>query len=922
MPRGGSSLWLRALGAEDRDRQVLGWSGLAFALLQAGSTLSVLALTGRFLGRVGVASIPLVYVILNVLTLGLFLAIGIRGRRAGSGRSLGLWIPGASLGLLVLALAPGAKQEFAILIAYVLAWLYSIVVEMEFWAWLSSRVSVRLGRRLTAGISGAGTLGRLAGASLAMDPMGWRSIGRLLILAAILNALVLPCLARTRMAARRHEEGSDAMPATGGPAPVAPSQVLAEIRSNPMLVRFAVVSFATGVLSGAADYPLAAMAPERYPIEEQLAAFFGTFGVVASLVSVVLQLLLTGWLSGRLTVGASLAIYPLAMAGLGLAGWLHPGFHVAALVRFTQRVAVRVVHSPASLILLNAVPPSLGLGVRSLVASASMSLGFVVSGLAMLAVTPPPLPWVYLGMLAAGLTAAAATVGIDRGYLRTLMASTRSASDQDRRRDLARDARAYLGGSGVGEALLASGREGLTSALEAALIEAQGRPLAPFLVEELVRRGPRTAGKALQILVTAHLPGPVASGLVERWLESGHERLVARAARAAGALGDPGLAPALEACLAPGRGFGPRARIPVAGALLRVATDPECLGRASRILARSGLDPDPSVRRASIEVLGSLGLRSLYRPLVAALSDPDHEVRREAALALGRARLAEGLAGLERAQATEPDARVREEMENARSRIQDARLGEVAGLLESLPERERKRLVRRIGSLRAGDHLRLLAAALRERRPGARAALVACLRDTSDRGLRDALERSLTGNGDEASLRGPEARDPTEPGEGREEPGTLGIDPLLRFLSVRGPGLGGEHPVLELLDRIHEPSHREPLLRFLETWLPRRPAEIGAAELASRTEIACQVVGILTRDREGYRRAYRTAVAGTGRESGAALELVDVSLSDPSLRARLVRCLEALRQRPPAVQEHDQGMGGKAAKGTRTARGK
>ena len=69
----------RALGIEPGDFPLLRWLGLGLFLLNAGGCLAWVALTGRFIAKVGADKMPLIYIALNVVTAGLFLAMAARG---------------------------------------------------------------------------------------------------------------------------------------------------------------------------------------------------------------------------------------------------------------------------------------------------------------------------------------------------------------------------------------------------------------------------------------------------------------------------------------------------------------------------------------------------------------------------------------------------------------------------------------------------------------------------------------------------------------------------------------------------------------------------------------------------------------------------------------------------------------------------
>ena len=95
---------------------------------------------------------------------------------------------------------------------------------------------------------------------------------------------------------------------------------------------------------------------------------------------------------------------------------------------------------------------------------------------------------------------------------------------------------------------------------------------------------------------------------------------------------------------------------------------------------------EPAVRRATIEALSDLGMRSAEAKVAARLADEDEEVREEAASALGEIGSAASAAALEKALG-DPNPRVRSEVLSALSELGGPAATRAASFDEAIPQR-------------------------------------------------------------------------------------------------------------------------------------------------------------------------------------------------------------------------------------------
>ena len=875
---------LAALGVRRRDLALLVALGMAYMMANAGANLGFLALTGRFLGRVGAGRMPWVYVALNLFTMALFMGIAFgSGARRNRDLPLILCATGYVALLVVLVALPQlARNEVAIFLGYLLAWIYTIVVEQEFWVWLSGLLPVRPAKRLTSGVGACGTVGRLLGAFLVTDPLGFDSISGHLLAAAVLTLLVFPFMRFARHLAGQHAEVLGALedPASAEvaaqPRPGV-RQTLEYVWGSRLLRRAALLSFALGITLGTADYPLAVTAQQHFADEEALAAFYGIFGAVTNLLSVLVQFLGSSFLVQRLPLRVTLALLPASMLGVGVLGCLHPGFHLAAAARFTQRMGVRVVQTPACLTLFNPIPGRFAVGARALAYSVAISAGFTVAGLGMLLFQggEAPLVWVFGALAASGLLGMVAAQGADGAYLGALLAATRAQGDERDRETALAAAIAYAGGSSEAPVLLAAGDPQLRASVEEAVARVGQGDFHETLVDSLAQAGPEVAVAAQERISRSHLPGPVSRGLTRICLEHGDQELLRRALRAVGSLEDPGSAPLLVELAASGE-VPPTALPRVYEALLRCAVEREHLLRGVTGLRRALVSSDPAVRVATVRVLGRMGMDVFGGALLGALDDPDLGVATEAARALEWARLPGTREALEaRLERTAP-GELRDELLRTVESLRNPHLDQVALRLGSFRSRERKRLAQTMNVLGTGRTLPLVAKALEIEWAPARAAVVRTLTEVEEEDFHAVVERALDG------------------AEGRGSGPCLG--PLLEFVGQTLPS--EEHAVYGLLTRLYRRSQAQTVAAFCEEMLgDLDPVRDPLVELRQRLEVVAFLAGLARGDAQGFREAVAVAAAGSARKASAAIELVETGVPSPSLRARMGRGLEQLRAR-------------------------
>lgn len=856
---------LRGLDAAPRDAALLGWAGGTAFALHAGAVLAWSVLMGRYVARLGGEAMPAVYISVNLFSLGIMLSMA-RGKRQGKSGRPGALAGLSALLLVALGLAPMSWSRPQLFVAFLLSWMYMTLFEIHFWQWLGGITGLRAGRRITAGVGALGTLGRVAGAALATDPLGLGSVERLLVLAAGLTILVPFLLARAEAVAAAHPEapgtsGAEANPGAEDPPRDTPTTIggwLARIAATPLLVRVAVLAAAAGFFKGAADYPLAITAKQAFPNEAEMGAFLGWLGAGVNLTAVVLQLLGTGRMLRRLPLAVAVGLFPagVLLGGLAAAGW--GGFHLAVALRFFQRVTTRAVFVPACVILLAPYPKKESGPARALAYGAAGALGFLVAGAGIpLAGGAPPLAGVYLALALVAVVALVAASGLDRAYLDAL--GDVSGTQGTRHAMALRDP--------LADQLLSSGDAAL---VEVALAQegAEAR-----LVGGVADLDPGSQVLALEALRNAEALPEFSRGLAVRLLSDPRREVRDGAARVVGAGGRSGDTPlaleALEAHRRAGRGS---SALRLAGLVLQLTYRGRDVWGALRVL-RSGLRSSrPERRAAAVRELGRAGHAVFFPDLEAALEDPAPEVVRTAARALARVGRVAAIPVLQaRAQRAEPA--LRGELERALAALGSGALRSVGGLMDRLDAQERRRLAGVLRGLGGEGPLEMLPRVLRVTEPEARHALARFLQAGPSEAALAAVATFLDGAEGE-DLEGASWRSLFACWEeNRIEPS----DPLAELLRALGPG----RPVAKTR-------------RFLRGFVARHLADDPETRIW-RARSLCFFLE-LTPPREGeFLEALQLARQG-GSRGPAARELIEAATRDGVLREATGELLDAIEE--------------------------
>ncbi|MBY0493593.1 MAG: HEAT repeat domain-containing protein [Cyanobacteria bacterium] len=156
------------------------------------------------------------------------------------------------------------------------------------------------------------------------------------------------------------------------------------IRESPYLRAIAALILISALSTTIAGWQFKAIAKEAVPATDDLAMFFGTFNMIAGLMSLLLQLILTARVLRTVGVGPSLFIVPTAML-MGSAGVLLLGTLVAAAALKASDQVLRYSIDKATVELLYLpVPAAHTFRVKSFIDTVVYRLGDAAGGLVVL----------------------------------------------------------------------------------------------------------------------------------------------------------------------------------------------------------------------------------------------------------------------------------------------------------------------------------------------------------------------------------------------------------------------------------------------------------------------------------------------------------------------------------------------------------
>ncbi|HEX2334219.1 MAG TPA: MFS transporter [Burkholderiales bacterium] len=231
---------------------------------------------------------------------------------------------------------------------------FNLFAVSVFWSFMSDIFDTPQAARLYGAIAAGGSCGAIAGPLLAAFLSGTFQHSGLLLLAAALLALTIPCIAMLARWAKAHPRSGDTPPE----APLGGS-ILAGVRAalgSRFLLAICGYLLCYTALSTALYFQQVAIVKEAVPDMNERTRLFASVDLVVNSLTLVLQILAFSRLTAVLTPGWLLAVVPL-ISVVGFI-WLGATPTLAALITFgvARRVGEFAVSKPAREALFTVVP--------------------------------------------------------------------------------------------------------------------------------------------------------------------------------------------------------------------------------------------------------------------------------------------------------------------------------------------------------------------------------------------------------------------------------------------------------------------------------------------------------------------------------------------------------------------------------------
>jgi len=569
-----------------------------------------------FLARVSPRALPWVYVLgsLAVVTAGLAYARLLAQRR------LDRLMPATALlfaaSLVAARLGLGSTGRWLEVALYPWVEVMGAVSVLQFWSFANEAHDSREAKRLFGLIAAGGTLAGVV-SGFAVGALARRVGAENLLWLAAAFLLSAALLSRAAVRAVGPRRWAPRPPAAGTEGPAA---------RDPLVRSLALVAILTFLTTTLVDYQFKSAAAGHFAgSRDELARYFGLVAGGTGLAALALQLAVTPRLLDRLGVAGALAVLPAALA-LGSAGTLAMGGLVAvSLTRAAEQGLRYTVTDGATQLLFVPLPPQRRARAKAFVDGVVRPATIAAAGL-LLAAWPPAWAGAAAPALAALLLSLAwlgALTQVHARYVGLLRERLRK-----RRLDLAGVPRfGDEAARALRRALASSDPADVESAL--ALAGEVAPDLSPEVAPLLSHALPRIRRRACEVLAG-----------------SGAVRLAGEVARLF-ADPDPSVrAAAVSAFCALARDKAVRAVRPFLS-----APEPEVRAAAvAGLIRNAGLDgvllagdalqallasPSAAERVRGVRVLGSIGVRSFYQPVLDLLGDREPAVRRAAIAAAG-----------------------------------------------------------------------------------------------------------------------------------------------------------------------------------------------------------------------------------------------------------------------------------------------
>ncbi len=513
-------------------------------------------------------------------------------------------------------------------IIYVAVEVMGALVLVQFWTLANELFNAREAKRLYGLIGAGGTFANIFIGLLSAKVATTLGTTSLLLMCAALLLFAGAAsfaggrLGRQRLFARAASGKPSVAKRTGGG-----SRVLHDSHLRTVAVLSAVTFFTTTLI----DFQFKVVAAEKMQ-GDALAAYFGYFSAVIGVLALGLQLFGTGRLLNRAGVIGSLAVLPVSLAMGDLALVLFPALWAASMAKGADTLFRYSVNDATTQILYLPVPAQVRVAAKAFIDGVVKPMSIGLAGVALvgyrlfLGGDPYKLAWLSLVLCATWL---AVVLGMRSKYIRSLQENLKH-----RRLDLESARHQVIDGNTnrVLERALASDDEQEVLNALALLPHLEKLELDQRVELLLDHRSAAVRVKALEYY--AHRQTMRFANSVFRRFEDPEPGVRAAAIDAFCAMGRDKAVRSVRPYLADPD---PRIRSAAVTGMIRFGGLDGVLVAAEALKALIE-NADPVMRQHAARVLGAIGVRNFYQPVLQLMNDADVRVRRDAVTAAGHLR--------------------------------------------------------------------------------------------------------------------------------------------------------------------------------------------------------------------------------------------------------------------------------------------
>jgi CRP-like cAMP-binding protein/MFS family permease len=402
------------------------WFALLAGLLQAGVAIGMVAADSVFLAQLGIEKLPLVFIFMPVV-MAVYapiysVLIAKLGTRALFRATLTVLVIG---GLLVGFGGDyvGQTPWFPFAIKFYVG-LWFIALYTLFWNFADDYFSILDGKRLYGLIAAGSSAGSMFGGGLVTGLSGLVPAPKLFLVWAIVALLTFPVLLvllrRFRPISADDAQSDDALS-----LPQLVRFVLATFKASPFALAVAMICFVMVALTGGLEYLTLGVFAEGRSADE-LASLLGGLYALAGALTLVINLFFFNRIVGRMGVGGTALIVPLAYLGAFVFFYLNHGIGAALVAFYAYQTLFVAIEFNNINLLYNALPGGVKKQLRTFIEAMAEPAASASAGLLLFYsasyVDPDNLA---LGGLLAACVALLIATFIRQNYVRALAVNLR-----------------------------------------------------------------------------------------------------------------------------------------------------------------------------------------------------------------------------------------------------------------------------------------------------------------------------------------------------------------------------------------------------------------------------------------------------------------------------------------------------------------